>query len=127
MDCATSGSAASCFSTPSPTIAAYLAAKSGADPFAYSNFQQQLGDLSAKYNSGFYGLFVQDDWQVSSRLKLLYGVRYDLFDVPAARPFAPNPYSQDFTHRQEQLRPARRASRGRSISRRARSSARRSA
>src|SRR3954447_1152419 len=29
-----------------PTIAAYQSAKSGADPFAYSNFQQQLGDLS---------------------------------------------------------------------------------
>ena len=78
------------------TIDAYLAAKSGTNPFAYSNFQQQLGDLSAKYDSAFYGLFVQDDWQVSSRLKLLYGIRYDVFDVPAARPFAANPDSQDF-------------------------------
>ena len=80
-----------------PTIAAYQAAKSGADPFAYTNFQQQLGDLSVKYNSGFYGLFVQDDWQVSPSIKVLYGLRYDLFDVPQARPFGPNPYSQDFT------------------------------
>jgi Carboxypeptidase regulatory-like domain/TonB dependent receptor-like, beta-barrel len=79
------------------TIAAYQSAKSGADPFAYTNFQQQLGDLSVKYNSAFYGLFVQDDWQLSSRLKLLYGLRYDVFDVPQARPFGPNPYSQDFT------------------------------
>ena len=30
-------------------------------------------------------------------MKLLYGLRYDLFDVPSARAFAPNPYSQDFT------------------------------
>ncbi len=30
-------------------------------------------------------------------MKLLYGLRYDLFDVPSARTFAPNPYSQDFT------------------------------
>jgi len=79
------------------TIAAYQSAKSGADPFAYTNFQQQLGDLSAEYNSGFYGLFVQDDWQLSSRLKLLYGLRYDVFDIPQTRPFGPNPYSQDFT------------------------------
>ena len=78
------------------TIAAYQSAKSGVDPFSYTNFQQQLGDLSVKYNSGFYGLFVQDDWQLSSRLKLLYGLRYDLFNVPEARPFGPNPYSQDF-------------------------------
>ncbi len=40
---------------------------------------------------------MQDDWQVTPQLKLLYGVRYDVFDVPSARPFAPNPYSQDFT------------------------------
>jgi carboxypeptidase family protein/TonB-dependent receptor-like protein len=79
------------------TIAAYNAAISGADPKSYTNFQQQLGDLSVDYNSGFYGLFVQDDWQISSRLKLLYGLRYDLFNVPQARPFGPNPYSQDFT------------------------------
>jgi hypothetical protein len=78
------------------SIADYLAAKNGANPFAYANFQQQLGDLSAKYHSAFYGLFVQDDWQISPRVKLLAGVRYDLFDVPAARPFAPNAYSQDF-------------------------------
>ena len=79
------------------TIADYLAAKSGENPRAYSNFQQQLGDLSASYHSGFYGLFVQDDWQMAPRVKLLYGVRYDLFKVPDSRPFAANPYSQQFT------------------------------
>ncbi len=79
------------------SIADYLAAKSGANPYAYTNFQQQLGDLNASYDSAFYGLFVQDDWQIAPRIKLLYGVRYDLFKVPAARPFAANPYSQRFT------------------------------
>jgi Carboxypeptidase regulatory-like domain/TonB dependent receptor len=87
------------------TIAAYQSARSGADPFAYTNFQQQLGDLSVKYNSAFYGLFVQDDWQLSSRIKLLYGLRYDLFDIPQARPFGPNPYSQDFTIDKNNLAP----------------------
>lgn len=78
------------------TIADYLAAKSGANPRAYSNFQQQLGDVTASYDSAFYGFFVQDDWQIAPRVKLLYGLRYDLFDVPAARQFAANPYSQAF-------------------------------
>ncbi len=78
------------------TIADYLAAKSGTNPRAYSNFQQQLGDVNASYDSGFYGGFVQDDWQIAPRIKLLYGVRYDLFDVPAARALAANPYSQSF-------------------------------
>ena len=80
-----------------PTIADYLAAKSGANPLGYTKFQQQLGDVAASYDSAFYGLFVQDDWQVPPRLKVLYGIRYDVFDVPAARPFAANRYSQDFT------------------------------
>jgi hypothetical protein len=78
------------------TINDYLAAKSGANPRAYSNFQQQLGDVTASYDSAFYGLFIQDDWQLAPRLKLLYGLRYDVFDVPAARQFGPNPYSQKF-------------------------------
>jgi hypothetical protein len=78
------------------SIADYLAAKSGANPYAYTNFQQQLGDVTASYDSAFYGLFVQDDWQIAPRIKLLYGVRYDLFKVPATRPFAANPYSQRF-------------------------------
>ncbi len=78
------------------TINDYLAAKSGANPRAYSNFQQLLGDVTASYDSAFYGAFVQDDWQIAPRLKLLYGLRYDLFDVPEARAFSPNPYSQNF-------------------------------
>src|SRR4051812_12312049 len=78
------------------TINDYLAAKSGANPLAYANFQQQLGDVTASYDSGFYGMLVHDDWQIASRLKLLYGVRYDLLDVPAARQFEPNPYSKNF-------------------------------
>jgi hypothetical protein len=78
------------------TINDYLAAKGGANPLAYANFQQQLGDVTASYNSGFYGMFVQDDWQIAPRLKVLYGVRYDLFDVPEARQFGPNPYSKNF-------------------------------
>ena len=79
-----------------PTIDAYLSAKSGANPLSYTSLQQDFGDLTASYNSAFYGVFVQDDWQWNSRIKLLYGVRYDLFDVPAARSFAANPLSQDF-------------------------------
>jgi hypothetical protein len=75
------------------TINDYLAAKSGANPKAYSNFQQQLGDVTASYDSAFYGVFVQDDWQIAPRVKLLYGLRYDVFDVPEARQFAANPYS----------------------------------
>jgi hypothetical protein len=79
-----------------PTIDSYLAARAGTAPFGYTTFRQDLGDLTASYDSAFYGLFVQDDWQITGRMKLLYGIRYDVFDVPSARTFAANRYSQDF-------------------------------
>jgi hypothetical protein len=79
-----------------PDNASYLAAKNGSAPFGYSTLQQVFGDRNADYNSGFYGLFAQDDWQLSPQIKVLYGLRYDLFDVPSARPFDANPYSQNF-------------------------------
>lgn len=84
------------FSYTFPTSAAYLGARNGLTPFSYTSLQQDFGDLTASYNSAFYGFFIQDDWQLNSRMKLLYGIRYDLFDVPSARAFAPNRYSQDF-------------------------------
>jgi hypothetical protein len=88
-----------------PTSDAYLAARGGATPFGYTSLQQDFGDLTAAYDSAFYGFFIQDDWQLSSRMKLLYGLRYDVFDVPSARTFAPNPYSQDFTIDKNNLAP----------------------
>ena len=80
-----------------PNTAAYLAAKSGQNPLGYTSLQQLFGNASAAYKSGFYGLFAQDDWQVTPQLKVLYGLRYDVFDVPSARGFAANPYSRGFT------------------------------
>src|SRR5437867_1502116 len=62
-------------------VASYLAAKNGTNPRSYVSFQQDLGDPTVSYKSGFYGFFVQDDFRVSSSFKLLYGLRYDLFDV----------------------------------------------
>ncbi len=88
-----------------PTNDAYLAARNGSNPFSYTSLQQDFGDLTAGYDSAFYGFFVQDDWQLNSRMKVLYGLRYDLFDVPSARVFAPNPYSEDFIIDKNNLAP----------------------
>ncbi len=79
-----------------PNVDAYVAAKAGTSPRAYTTFQQDLGDPSVSYNSGFHALFVQDDFRVSSSFKLLFGLRYDLFDIPDSRPFGANPLSQSF-------------------------------
>jgi hypothetical protein len=78
------------------TIDAYNAAKSGANPFGYTTMQQTFGQLAISYDSRFYGFFVQDDWQISPRIKLLYGLRYDLFNPPTAVPYSLNPYSNNF-------------------------------
>lgn len=74
----------------------YLAARAGVNPLSYQTFQQPVGDPTLSFDSAFYGVYFQDDWQVNPRFKVLYGVRYDLFDVANAVQFAPNPASADF-------------------------------
>ena len=79
-----------------PTVDAYLSAKNGTTPRSYSTFQQLVGDPEVSYNSTFLSLFVQDDVRVNDRLKVLFGLRYDLFKIPDARPFPANPASSEF-------------------------------
>ncbi|HYU78255.1 MAG TPA: carboxypeptidase regulatory-like domain-containing protein [Vicinamibacterales bacterium] len=79
-----------------PNVAAYLAARSGANPFGYSSFIQYFGNTDLDFSSQLYGFFVQDDWRIASTVKLLYGIRYDIYDVPPADPSAPFEYSRDF-------------------------------
>ncbi|MGQ0733121.1 MAG: carboxypeptidase regulatory-like domain-containing protein [Acidobacteriota bacterium] len=79
-----------------PSVDAYLAARSGANPRSYSSFVQYFGETGLEYNSNLYGFFVQDDWSLSPNLKVLYGLRYDVFDVPRANGSAPFEASRDF-------------------------------
>ncbi len=80
------------FATP----AAYLAARSGENRLGYVSFQQYFGEPELDFSSNLYGFFVQDDWRVNDSLKVLYGVRYDLYDVPAPSASAPFETSRDF-------------------------------
>ena len=79
-----------------PSVAAYQAASSGANPFAYTSFTQYFGLPDLDYNTGQYGFYVQDDWRVSPTFKLLYGVRYDIYGVPDGDPTAPVASSREF-------------------------------
>ncbi len=79
-----------------PTVASYLAAESGMNPFAYSTFQTSVGTVGAGYHSLFWNGFAQDSWQARSNLLVTYGVRYDKFQGPAAPPNEPFIYSQRF-------------------------------
>ncbi|HET9266333.1 MAG TPA: TonB-dependent receptor [Vicinamibacterales bacterium] len=79
-----------------PSIDAYLDARSGANPRAYSTFSQLFGEPGFSMDTGLYSFFVQDDWRLNADLKLLYGVRYDLYDWPDADPTAPFEFSREF-------------------------------
>jgi hypothetical protein len=79
-----------------PNVASYLAARSGATPLGYSNFSQVFGELSFDMDTQIYGAFVQDDWQWSPNLKVLYGVRYDVYRSPDGVPTAPYAGNQSF-------------------------------
>ncbi len=79
-----------------PTLAAYLAAKAGTTPRGYANYVETFGNPEITYNSVFWHGFAQDDWKVTSRLKINYGLRYDLYNVPNADPSAPLDLSRNF-------------------------------
>jgi hypothetical protein len=76
---------------------AYLAAKNGTSPFGYSTFRQFIGVPNFTMNTRLYSLFAQDDWRLTPDVKILYGVRYDLYDLPNADPGAPFSSSRSFT------------------------------
>ncbi len=79
-----------------PSVAAYLAAKSGSAPRGYTNFAQTLGDPAISYNSLFSGLYAQDSWKPRSNITLTYGVRYDVYTPPNANAASPFPFSKSF-------------------------------
>jgi hypothetical protein len=79
-----------------PSVDAYLAAVNGTNRLGYTSFAQYFGEPNLEYSSNLYGMFVQDDWRLSSSVKLLYGLRYDVYDVPNADPNAPFAASRDF-------------------------------
>jgi hypothetical protein len=79
-----------------PSIDAYLQARSGANPRSYTTFSQLFGDPAFSMNSRLYSFFAQHDWRVNSDLKVLYGLRYDVYDWPGAIPDAPFEYSREF-------------------------------
>jgi hypothetical protein len=79
-----------------PNVAAYHAARDGVNRFSYTSFTQYFGETDLDFSSNLYGFFVQDDWRLSDRVKVLYGVRYDLYDVPGGIADAPFEASRDF-------------------------------
>jgi outer membrane receptor protein involved in Fe transport len=88
-----------------PNAAAYLAAQSGANRFGYTSFTQYFGLPNLEYNTSQYGFFIQDDWRVSPDLKVLYGLRYDLYTPPDGVANAPVAPSAEFPQSQNNIAP----------------------
>jgi Carboxypeptidase regulatory-like domain/TonB dependent receptor-like, beta-barrel len=78
------------------TVDAYNAAKSGTNPFGYTTMSQITGNLSFDMSTNVFSLFAQDDWQLRPSVKLLYGVRYDLYKYPAGLADAPLAQTHEF-------------------------------
>lgn len=79
-----------------PSDAAYVAAKSGANPFAYTTFSTQSDATGLHYRSLFWGFYLQDSWQATPNLLVIYGLRYDRYQPPDANPNAPFIFSRTF-------------------------------
>ncbi len=79
-----------------PSIAAYQLALSGANPFSYSTFAASVGQPGAWYHSFFWDWFAQDSWQVTPKLLVIGGIRYDKFSGPNGDPNYQLPFSQHF-------------------------------
>jgi len=69
-----------------PSIDAYISARSGANPYSYTSYTESFGEPGVPYRATFWNFFAQDDWKVTRRLKVNYGLRYDLYQIPKADP-----------------------------------------
>jgi hypothetical protein len=78
------------------TVAAYNAAKAGTAPFGYTTMSQITGNLSFNMSTDVVSAFVQDDWQIAPKVKVLYGLRYDLYKYPAGIADAPLTQTHEF-------------------------------
>jgi hypothetical protein len=78
------------------SVASYLAARNGTNPYGYTQFRSQQDRNGVGYASLYFGTYVQDTWQLSQRLIVVYGGRYDRFKGPQANPNAPFANSRSF-------------------------------
>ena len=57
---------------------------------------QITGDLDFDMDTNIFSTFVQDDWQIAPTVKVLYGLRYDLYQYPEGLADAPLAQTHEF-------------------------------
>lgn len=87
------------------SIANYTAARNGSNPKSYSRYTEQFGDPETTIKAAYWNVFAQDDWKLTRRLKMNYGLRYDLYKIPDADPTSPFPLSRKFDVDKNDLAP----------------------
>lgn len=65
-----------------------------------------MGEPGAWYHPSFWNLFAQDSWQVTPKLLIIGGVRYDKFSDAARDPSFQLPFSQHFRSPSGDVAPA---------------------
>ena len=88
-----------------PTIDAYIVARNGSNPRSYTSYNETFGNSEVSYKSTYLNFFAQDDWKLTRRLKINFGLRYDLYLIPKADADAPLPFSQKFNVDKNNLAP----------------------
>ena len=78
------------------SVQAYLDAKNGVNPRGYASFTQRLGDPNLDYSHRFNSLYWQDNWKMRPNFTVIYGVRYDLYSLPAPAADAAYEISRSF-------------------------------
>ena len=86
-----------------PNLQAYLDARSGVNPRSYTQFSQTIGNPDFEMNNATFAWFAQDDWKLRSNIKVLYGLRHDLYLYDKGIPGAP--YSETFHRDYNNLAP----------------------
>jgi hypothetical protein len=86
-----------------PSVQAYLNARSGVNPRGYTTFAQIVGTPDFDMNNATASWFVQDDYRLSSNVKVLYGIRHDLTFY--SKGIEGSPYSQTFNLDNNNLAP----------------------
>jgi Carboxypeptidase regulatory-like domain len=77
-----------------PSVQAYLDAKSGANPRGYTTFSQTIGTPNFEMDNALASWFIQDDFKLTPAVKVLYGIRHDMYLYPKGIPGAP--YNETF-------------------------------